>query len=119
MTLSEYMYFGMATCGHERGGIRSIKAQKNEIRNGIDWSHEEKYGVTYKQMPRGRVRVSLMRKGGQPVRETGIQSDGDCDETKTPTVCRRSGLDCVCGRAKSGAEPKVQQDDYQYDEDMN
>ncbi|RCI11206.1 hypothetical protein L249_7580 [Ophiocordyceps polyrhachis-furcata BCC 54312] len=72
MTRSKHMYFGMTSHRYGRGGIRSVTGQKNELRKGLYWPDEVKYHVTYKQTPRCRVQVPLMRTDGKPVREQVI-----------------------------------------------
>ncbi|RDA87061.1 hypothetical protein CP532_3247 [Ophiocordyceps camponoti-leonardi (nom. inval.)] len=104
MTRSKHMYFGMASHNHDRGGVRSVKGQKNELRDGLYWPDEVKYRVTYKQTPRCRVRVPLMRTDGQPVREQVFsQTEVEAGER---------------AEEESSTEPAFQQDEDD-DEDMD
>ncbi|KAF4589276.1 hypothetical protein GQ602_003165 [Ophiocordyceps camponoti-floridani] len=62
---------------------RTVKGQKNQLRDGLYWPNETKFRITYKQTPECRVTIPLLWPDGWPIREQVIGEAEDAEQPET------------------------------------
>ncbi|PHH67819.1 hypothetical protein CDD80_497 [Ophiocordyceps camponoti-rufipedis] len=66
-------------------GNRTVRGQKNQLRDGLYWPDETKFNITYKQTPKCRVTIPLLWSDGWPIREQII---GEAQDKTQPETLR-------------------------------